>query len=58
MQQYKALANEIKELLLKIVEEYGDCFKKCSKKCDAEMKEWINFNYDVRNHSIFLSKNF
>ncbi len=47
LEMSKRLANEIKDLLVKIVEEYCDCFKKCSKKCDLEMKEWTNFNFDV-----------
>lgn len=38
---------EMKEILLKIVEEYGEAYKKCIKNCEAEMKEWENFDLNV-----------
>lgn len=37
----------MKDILMKIVEQYGDCYKKCLKSTEAEMKEWALFNYDV-----------
>ena len=43
----KKLNLETKELLIKIVEEYNDCLKRCSKKVEGEMKEWVAFNNDV-----------
>ncbi len=46
----------MKDILMKIVEQYGDCYRKGLKNTEDEMKEWASFNYDVM--TILLINNF